>query len=285
MSVKHSKRIMIKMSGIANFRKEMISELIFVTCMVFASDKRVHGFQQMISTVPKASSRSKTNFMTDYFVFDSAALRKDPLMECQHHNQRQQRTATTALYMYNLPPSGNKDSDDNKVSLLKDITTSVVAVGALVLFFLSPLGAIFFTVVNSLFAVAILLPLVGIVAFNIWQYTSTDAGSCPNCGAPVRALKDSTPSICFNCGSVVQSVDGKIYIANQNNNQGTAFADDKVMTTNDDASSSFASWLSELGNNMQSLSKEDEWDNDVMRKKNARSSTIIDVDAEVDEKK
>lgn len=104
---------------------------------------------------------------------------------------------------YQLPPG-----DKNEASAL---VTSVLTLAGIVLFFVSPLGGIFFAIFNSLLVLSIAIPLTAIVAFQVWQYFNTVEGPCPNCGAPLRVVKswgvEATPSICLNCGSVVQASD------------------------------------------------------------------------------
>jgi hypothetical protein len=110
-----------------------------------------------------------------------------------------------------LPPSGG---GNGKSSELTELATAAVTFLAVVGFLLSPLGGIVFAVFNSLVALAILLPLGGLVAFNVWQYFNTKTGACPNCQGPVKVLKNESPSICFTCGSVVQLKDDNIYLVN-----------------------------------------------------------------------
>lgn len=113
-------------------------------------------------------------------------------------------TTTTQLRMYNLPPSPQNNND------WKGILTSGLVIAGVIAFFASPLGAIFFALFNSLLVATFLLPLVGIVGYQVWQAFNTVSGPCPNCGAPCRVLKQrsnefSNPSLCFNCGSVVRA--------------------------------------------------------------------------------
>lgn len=102
-------------------------------------------------------------------------------------------TSTTTLMSYNLPPSRNK----------KGVVFSVLTLLGLIAFLSSPLGTIFFAIVNSLLVFALLLPLAVIVAFQTWQFFYTTERPCPNCNTPVRFLNDGSPSICLNCGSIV----------------------------------------------------------------------------------
>lgn len=110
----------------------------------------------------------------------------------------------SALHMGYLPPEGGGGSKD---SLVSNIITPVLTVAATILFFLSPLGAVFFAVTNSIFLGLLLLPLILSIGFQAWQYFYTISAPCPNCGAPTRVLKDDQvgPNICLNCGSLIRA--------------------------------------------------------------------------------
>lgn len=113
----------------------------------------------------------------------------------------------TSLSMYNLPPSGG---GGGRNSDLRQILTSVATLAAIVAFFASPLGALFFAVLNSFFLLSLLLPVLGWIAFQGWLFFNTVEGPCPQCGAPVRVAKqDESPSICLNCGTFVQVTSDK----------------------------------------------------------------------------
>jgi hypothetical protein len=116
--------------------------------------------------------------------------------------------------MYNLPPSGGGGGNNN--GELQGLLGGLGLMAMIALFFASPLGSIFFAITNSLFLLALLLPIGAVVAFQTWQFFYTLEGPCPNCGAPVRVLKDGSttssqpqPSLCFSCGALLQpSSDG-----------------------------------------------------------------------------
>jgi hypothetical protein len=116
--------------------------------------------------------------------------------------------STTQLSMYNLPPSGGGGGgggkDDNAMT---QVLQGAFTIGAIVLFFASPLGGIFFAITNSLFLLALITPVILTIAFQIWQSLNTIEGPCPSCGAPrQRVFKDpAAPGICFNCGSIIQA--------------------------------------------------------------------------------
>jgi hypothetical protein len=110
-----------------------------------------------------------------------------------------QRTHSVECFGFNLPPGKSNDNE------LSDILVGVAWIVGLIVFFASPLGGLFFAAVNSVFALLFLTPFILIVAFNTWQFFSTVQGNCPSCGAPIRVLKDGSPSICLNCKSVVRN--------------------------------------------------------------------------------
>jgi hypothetical protein len=103
---------------------------------------------------------------------------------------------------FQLPPG----KDDKE---LDPIFTTVLSFVGVVAFFASPLGGIFFAITNSLFVLALLLPVTAVVGFQAWQYFNTITAPCPSCGAPVQVVKwteiEPSPSLCGNCGSVVQA--------------------------------------------------------------------------------
>jgi len=172
-----------------------------------------------------------------------------------------QISSKTRLAMF-LPPSGGGGGGGKKQEL-GELATAVLTFLGVALFFASPLGGIFFALFNSLLAISILLPIGGFVAFNIWQFVNTTTGPCPNCGVPVRAMKDGSPSFCFNCGSILQSKDGKLYLANPN----VEFEESPFV------------WLDELGGVRRTPVDEKEKENRIRREQ-----TIIDVDVEKEDK-
>eukprot|EP00567_Pseudictyota_dubia_P017083 CAMPEP_0197435996 /NCGR_PEP_ID=MMETSP1175-20131217/3475_1 /TAXON_ID=1003142 /ORGANISM="Triceratium dubium, Strain CCMP147" /LENGTH=274 /DNA_ID=CAMNT_0042965163 /DNA_START=142 /DNA_END=966 /DNA_ORIENTATION=+ len=121
-------------------------------------------------------------------------------------------TTSTALEMYNLPPSGGGGGGGRgPFDELKAILPGVLTIVGFLAFLASPLGSVFFFVTNSLLALAFLTPVVLLVGFQLWQFFNTTEGPCPSCGTPVRTLKDDggNPTICLNCGSLVRaSADG-----------------------------------------------------------------------------
>lgn len=108
---------------------------------------------------------------------------------------------------YNLPP-GN----DNKGGTpFEDILPGIVTAVGLTLFFLSPLGGIFFAVTNTLFVLALVTPVLIYAGFQIWSKLNIIEGSCPSCNAPVVVLKsdEGQPSVCLSCGASVRATKDK----------------------------------------------------------------------------
>jgi hypothetical protein len=109
--------------------------------------------------------------------------------------------------MYELPPSGGGGGGGKNDDAMTQVLQGALTIGAIVLFFVSPLGSIFFAITNSLFLLALITPVILTVAFQVWQSLNTIEGTCPSCGAPKqRVFKDpAAPGICFNCGSIIQA--------------------------------------------------------------------------------
>lgn len=188
----------------------------------------------------------------------------------------QERQSSMTLQMgYNLPPSGG--GGDNKIN---DIVAPIVTVAALTLFFMSPLGGIFFAVTNSIFVLALLTPILIGVGFNVWNYFNTIEGTCPSCEAPVRVLKnsDAGPNICLNCGSLIR--------ANQNldgielcNNPNDIFDEKSRVSSIFDIFTSDPSVYEEQNFTTSTTDSNDE---KKRREQQKRERTIIDVDIEDD---
>lgn len=115
------------------------------------------------------------------------------------------RLSTSRLSMYNLPPGGGGGGKNEVVDILK----GVGGVALFLAFFASPLGSIFFGLLNSFLFLSFLVPLLGVVGFQAWQYFNTISGVCPNCNAPATVMKsndgESVPNVCFNCGAILQA--------------------------------------------------------------------------------
>jgi hypothetical protein len=113
-------------------------------------------------------------------------------------------TPTSLQMGYNLPPGGGGGDKDDKIASL---ATPILTIAATVLFFLSPLGSIFFAITNSIVLFVILTPILAALGFQVWQTFYTIEAPCPNCGSPARVLKEDEagPSMCYNCGSLVRA--------------------------------------------------------------------------------
>lgn len=192
-----------------------------------------------------------------------------------------QSDSSTSLYMgYNLPPSGG-GGGGNKI---QEIISPVLTIAAVVLFFLSPLGGIFFAITNSIFLVALITPFLITVGFKVWETFYTIEAPCPNCEFPVRVLKDeeAQPSYCLNCGSLVRAnreKDGVELCNNPNdmfeNSGGFGSLFDSLFTTEtvieEESSSPFSRDSSSMNTGGQSR-----------KDKAKRERTVIDVDVEDD---
>jgi hypothetical protein len=164
----------------------------------------LHGSESW--TPQSAVSFRRTTTMTP-------PIRNAPL--CFHHQSTtigchpthfKSHTSSTTLYMYSLPPSGGGGNKNELVSVLQSVAGLVLFVG----FFLSPLGGFVLSIFNSFLLLALLIPVAGVVGFQVWQYLNTMKGPCPNCGAEVQVLKSQpnvpdAPTICFSCGAIVQA--------------------------------------------------------------------------------
>ena len=183
--------------------------------------------------------------------------------------------------MYNLPPSGGGGGKDDNV--ITQVLSGALTIGAIVLFFASPLGSIFFAITNSLFLLLLITPVVLTVAFQLWQSFNTVQGPCPNCGAPCRVIKDvNQPSLCFNCGSILQiSPDlESIELSTPTGRQGGGFIDmDRPGAGMGGGGASIFDSLFGGGSPQQPTSEE------VQQKgqKFKRESTIVDVEISKDD--
>jgi hypothetical protein len=108
---------------------------------------------------------------------------------------------------YNLPPGGGGGGNPGPKDAISNVITPILTITATVLFFLSPLGSIFFAITNSIVLLLFLLPFLATIAFQGWQYFYTLEAPCPSCTVPVRGLKDDEagPNICLNCGSLLRT--------------------------------------------------------------------------------
>ena len=239
----------------------------------------LHTAFSLVALLVGASAFAPSNVMTPPRTCHHFKT-KNPTRDVQQLEQApgfSRKMISTSLQMYNLPPSGGGGPGND----LKSILPGIVTIVGLTLFFLSPLGSIFFAVTNTLFALAIITPIVGLVGFKTWETFNTVSGPCPNCGSPARALKEDegNPSLCYNCGSLIRANADKDGIELCNN-------PNDIMGGN--------SLFDQLFGGMGGLSPQqvvDEVDADIngsntgksgRQSKARRESTIIDVDVESD---
>jgi hypothetical protein len=202
------------------------------------------------------------------------------------------------LSSYNLPPSGgDNNNNNNNNNPQQGLLTGVFSLAALLLFLVSPLGGIFLAITNSIvILIFILIPAMAVIAFNIWQYTSTIEGTCPSCGAPVRVLKDrDQPSLCFSCGAILQSsIDGNaIEFANLGNSVLDMGLDaDLDNTRMDDTTTTAGSILDmlfptpttgQVASDPNRSTRSRTSSSEAKASQYRRESTIIDVDVEEEE--
>lgn len=139
-------------------------------------------------------------------------LKTSSVAKCSSWNQSVPReTAATyrsesRLSMYNLPQGGGGGGKNE----LSDIVKGVVGLALVVGFFASPVGGFVLGIFNSFLLLALLLPALATVGFQAWQYFNTIEGNCPNCDAPIKVFKtskegDAVPTICYNCGAILQA--------------------------------------------------------------------------------
>ncbi|CAB9522477.1 expressed unknown protein [Seminavis robusta] len=194
-------------------------------------------------------------------------------------------SSTTQLSQYNLPPSGGGGGgkDDNVVT---QVIQGGLTIGAIVLFFVSPLGGIFFAITNSLFLLALITPVILTIAFQVWQSLNTIEGTCPNCGAPKqRVVKDpAQPGLCFNCGSIIQaSPDLQSIELSTVNSRGGGFVDMDQPGAGSPAGSIFD--IFGAGGPQAPTTPQQPTTDEVKTKENKfrREQTIIDVEVNKDD--
>jgi hypothetical protein len=173
----------------------LLHGLVLVPVIAFSVDSGA----QIQSIRSFASGRSTAQLL---FGRSGSSLSRLPSIGASHPDPRYPTMKSrTSLRMYNLPPSGGGGGNGG----IRQILTSVVSLLAIVAFFVSPLGALFFTVLNSFFLASLILPAFLWIGFQTWLFFNTVEGPCPQCGAPVRVAKEQeSPSICLNCGTFVQ---------------------------------------------------------------------------------
>jgi len=103
----------------------------------------------------------------------------------------------TRRQMRTFAGSGGGDENNFIRNLSKSLPspTTIVFWGTLILF-----PGFFFGLLSNLFLAAIIIPVVGFVAFDVWAKTQLQEAPCPSCGAPVQGFKDGQPFQCYSCG-------------------------------------------------------------------------------------
>jgi hypothetical protein len=191
------------------------------------------------------------------------------------------RLFKSRLSMYELPPGGGGNKSE-----LGDIAKGVAGLVLTVAFFASPLGGFVLGIFNSFFLLVLLLPVIATVVFQSYQYFYTIDGPCPNCGEPNKAIKttkegESTPTICFNCGAILQ--------ANYDNTGIDNITGKNSVMDDDDQSATLASFLDMFGGGSTTTTRPAVTSTTTVveeksktKDKSRREGTIIDVEIEDD---
>ena len=195
----------------------------------------------------------------------------------------------TMLSMSYLPPSGNNNNNNP----LSDILPGIATVALTILFFMSPLGSIFFAITNSLFLLALITPVLLYTGFQIWLKFNTIEGSCPNCDySPLVVTKSTStsleggasPTICLNCGAFVRaSEDNKsLELCNSGSPTGSANLDDGLFGRDwdffGDVFGNDANMNEDIITNRMNNEGGSQRNNDAKKKQMMREKTVIDID-------
>eukprot|EP01083_Nonionella_stella_P165486 550590_1 len=154
-------------------------------------------------TMPSTTTTSSNNYLMSRTSIPKTPFSNAAFLTTPTQSKSQSLSKSSQLQMgFNLPPPPPDPKADIQ-SILK--TTGLI--GAIVLFFLSPLGGIFFALTNSLLLLLILTPFLASIGFTIWQSLYTIEAPCPSCGVPARVLKDDEagPNICLSCGQMIRA--------------------------------------------------------------------------------
>lgn len=183
---------------------------------------------------------------------------------------------STKLHMSYLPPGGGNEKDKNFLTDISDALPGIGLAVGITLFFLSPLGGIFFAITNSLFVLALLTPFVLFAGFQLWTKLNTVQGECPSCSQPVVVLNsdDGAPSMCLSCGVAVRATKDKKSVELCS---GTTM-DDSFFDTDTGSSNGMDAFMDILKSNSSS---EQEMKKEDVLKKATRERTVIDVDVDV----
>eukprot|EP00532_Pseudo-nitzschia_australis_P003302 CAMPEP_0168198906 /NCGR_PEP_ID=MMETSP0139_2-20121125/22080_1 /TAXON_ID=44445 /ORGANISM="Pseudo-nitzschia australis, Strain 10249 10 AB" /LENGTH=287 /DNA_ID=CAMNT_0008123741 /DNA_START=174 /DNA_END=1037 /DNA_ORIENTATION=- len=193
------------------FRNSLAAAVMLLGSFLLLSSSSCNGFSISPTSVSKTQIFTPSRFFT-------------PVRAAFHgiRNEHEQcwssstTKTSTSLSMYNLPP-GNGGGGDKKdiADIAKSVGTLLLTVG----FFVSPLGGFVLGIFNSFLVLAISLPILATVGFQVWSKLYTVKGICPNCGAPATVMKNKggaggtnvvddampTESMCFNCGAALQA--------------------------------------------------------------------------------
>ena len=179
-----------------------------------------HGFFSDALTIPpvtlKSSHVNHRGIATSSPFSPVSAInsRSRLLNEVRKYKRTTSSPFSTNLSMYNLPPGGGGGKDNDIAEIAKGALSIVLTIA----FFLSPVGGFVLGIFNSFLVLLILLPLVGLVGFQIWQKTSTIQAPCPSCGTEISVLKNKArdglvesdafmmpPSRCMVCGAFIEA--------------------------------------------------------------------------------
>jgi len=222
----------------------------------------------------------------------------------QPQQSRRTMTTTTSLSMsFQLPPSPDKRGDLTEILKL----AGSLLVG--VLFFISPLGGLVLGIFNSIFLLVLFLPILATIGFSTWQYFNTISGTCPNCGSPVTVLKNpqggggissttmanAQPSICFNCGSILQAnydntgienITGRNTIQDLEGSMSGGFLD-SLFGRPSSSSSASSGWMdaTTAASSSSTTTKTTSSSPSQQQKRVEREATIIDVEIDDDDDK
>eukprot|EP00978_Attheya_sp_CCMP212_P002127 scaffold4372_cov58-Attheya_sp.AAC.1 len=201
----------------------------------------------------------------------------------QNNSRLQKSSSAVVSYMYKLPPGGGGDGGKDPLKDLKGLLPTIGTGAAILLFFMSPLGSIFFAITNSLFTLALLTPIILIGGFQAWQFLYTMEGPCPNCGAPTRVLKnDDQPSICLSCGTIVRATSDNsgLEICNNPNDimQNNDSPFDDIFGGGSGSGGSFADFFDTASSMSQPTMGNTTPKKESREAKAKREGTIIDID-------
>lgn len=199
------------------FRNSLAAAVMILAPLLLLSPSYCNAFSISPATVSKTQTFTSSRFFTPARAACHGVRNEHEQCWSSPSSFTTNTKTSTSLSMYNLPP-GNDGGGGGK----KDISDIAKSVGTLLLtvgFFVSPLGGFVLGIFNSFLVLAISLPILVTVGFQVWSKLYTVKGECPNCGAPATVMKNKggasgtnvvddeipTESMCFNCGAVLQA--------------------------------------------------------------------------------